>query len=292
MSNETLGVLGMLAGGLAGRAIDYGMGLETEKWSIDQQRKFAKEMQEEQIRGNSQLAKYSQGLQLDTWNKTSAPAQVKKLREAGLNVGLMYPGGGGGGTTGSANAGTAGTPTPSMGAGINAGMGLQLKELANQTALVQSQVELNKAQAAKISGVDTQKTTQEIANIAQNTANAGVQNEILRYDKELKSLEYGAKELTFETTVKTIEENYNKLKGEAEKAINEGKLSTEGYNEMIKQIQQATIEQAARIMAIREGVQFNYGDSAEAARWVKMATDALGSILSPVKIPTGGNTAK
>lgn len=65
---------------------------------------------------NNQMALNQQGqdIQLDTWKKTSYPAQLAMMKEAGLNPALMYGMGGGGGTTtgsqGGGNASGGGMP--------------------------------------------------------------------------------------------------------------------------------------------------------------------------------------
>ena len=70
-----------------------------------------------QVQNQMKLDDYGQQIQLDTWNKTSYPAQVEKLKEAGLNPALLYGNGGAGGVTGSqgggnASGGSAPSPQP------------------------------------------------------------------------------------------------------------------------------------------------------------------------------------
>jgi hypothetical protein len=57
----------------------------------------------------NQMALNQQGhdLQMDMWNKTNYGAQVKHMRDAGLNPALMYGSAGQGGTTGSQGGGSA-----------------------------------------------------------------------------------------------------------------------------------------------------------------------------------------
>ena len=60
-----------------------------------------------QVQNQMKLDKHGQELQLDTWKKTSYPAQVEMLKEAGLNPALLYGNGGPGGVTGSQGGGSA-----------------------------------------------------------------------------------------------------------------------------------------------------------------------------------------
>lgn len=78
-------------------------------------------------------------LQMDMWNKTNYGAQMKHMKEAGLNPALMYGmGGGGGSTTGSQGGGS-----QSMG-GVE-----QQKNMGIEGAMAMAQMELMKAQAYK-----------------------------------------------------------------------------------------------------------------------------------------------
>ena len=74
------------------------------------------------------------------WEKTSPAEQAKRLKEAGLNVGLMYAGaGGGGGATASSGSGNmdSGTAEPISGMGLQLGLDAAAKA---------AQIELTKAQ--------------------------------------------------------------------------------------------------------------------------------------------------
>jgi len=85
---------------------------ERERRSMENQRQLMDLQQQNQM----ELNKQGQQIQLDTWMKTSYPAQMKMMKEAGLNPALMYGMGGGGGTTtggqggGSAASGSAPAP--------------------------------------------------------------------------------------------------------------------------------------------------------------------------------------
>jgi len=78
-------------------------------------------------------------LQYDMWNKTNYGAQMRHMKDAGLNPGLMYGMGGGGGTT----TGSQGGGNQSMG-GVE-----QQKNMGIEGAMAMSQMELMKAQAYK-----------------------------------------------------------------------------------------------------------------------------------------------
>ena len=69
-----------------------------------------RELMGEQAKIQSGLNKEGAAIQYDMWKKTNYPAQMKMLKEAGLNAGLLYgQGGGGGTTTGGQGGGSAGS---------------------------------------------------------------------------------------------------------------------------------------------------------------------------------------
>jgi hypothetical protein len=66
-----------------------------------------KELMAIQLQNQRQLNSEQASAQMNMWNKTSYDAQVRKMKEAGLNPALMYAKGGQGGTTGSIQGGSA-----------------------------------------------------------------------------------------------------------------------------------------------------------------------------------------
>ena len=120
----------------------------------------------QQQKRQKELMDYQQKLQLDMWNKTSYPAQVAKMKEAGLNPALMYGSAGSGGTTGNISQG-----------GANGGYNdntpdsfMAMFQMAMQKELNESVIRKNNADAdladaetAKKTGVDTQNTIAQTA---------------------------------------------------------------------------------------------------------------------------------
>ncbi len=107
-----------------------------------------KEMMGIQFENQKALNIQGQQLGLDTWEKTSYPAQVKMMKEAGINPALMYGmGGGAGGSTATASGGSAqsgSTPNAPIDIGGAAAMGMTLaqnKMLSAQTRKVEAEGE-------------------------------------------------------------------------------------------------------------------------------------------------------
>ena len=170
-------ILGGVTGGLSDMAVDGIMGMMGggSKGAREDAIKDQQQLMNYQQQLNQQNATFTQGLQKDMWNATTREQyglQVQGMKDAGLNPALMYGGGAsGGGTTGSA------AVAPSTGGNASSmsdrmGMALQMKQIGLQERQVESQVELNeanaekaKADAAKTSGVDTTEANSRIEQI-------------------------------------------------------------------------------------------------------------------------------
>lgn len=165
-----------LTGGLAGGLVNgifglFGGGSEEKKRREAEQRQFEheKELMGLQYDYNAKAAAQSQEYTKEMnqinfeqqnqmfdkqaeWN--SAKMQKERLKEAGLNPGLMYGLGGEGGSSVSSGGGS--------GAGVQGvnNIGTQAVMMGLQAKSIESQISLNKAQAAKINA-ETEKTEAE-----------------------------------------------------------------------------------------------------------------------------------
>ena len=113
-----------------------------------------------------QAAEKSQQYAKDYWDYTNAENQIRHLKNAGLNVGLMYGQSGAGGMGAS---GGARQESPEQPQGNPVGMALQVQQLEQQRrmndaqiALAEAQAKKTGAEAKKISGVDTQEALKRI----------------------------------------------------------------------------------------------------------------------------------
>ena len=131
---------------------------------LGNQNAFSQQQQLMGIQFQNQRLLNEQAHQLgkDMWDYTNYGNQVKHMKDAGLNVGLMYGGGGGGGST---------TSQPSGGgaSGGNAPMPMDIMNMVNQAKLTQAQIEninadtkLKEVDANKRSGVDTEEAQSRI----------------------------------------------------------------------------------------------------------------------------------
>lgn len=170
------------ANGAVGQVLGMVLGGAQDKRQLKQQGK----LQELQIKGNKEMADYSQQKQMEMWENTNYGAQKDQMNKAGINPALMYGMSGGGGVTTGAGGGAGVTGGTADGGAARTGMGLQIA----------SQLALQKAQKENIEA--------DTANKKAGTENTGVATETAKQSQE--------------ATVNTIKTN-------AERAIEEMWLS-------------------------------------------------------------------
>lgn len=153
--------------GFVGNALSQALGLSwSPRKAMEEQWKYNKNIMALQNQYQQQAAEKSQQYAKDYWDYTNAENQVKHLKNAGLNIGLMYgqSGAGGMGASGGAH-----QTSPDQPQGNPVGMALQVQQLEQQRRMNDAQIALAEAQANKanteankIAGVDTQQALQEI----------------------------------------------------------------------------------------------------------------------------------
>lgn len=157
--------------GFIGNALSQAFGLSwSPQRAMHEQWKYNKNIMALQNRYQQQAAAQSQQYAKEYWDYTNAENQVKHLKDAGLNIGLMYgqSGAGGMGANGGAN-----QSSPEQPQGNPVGMALQVQQLEQQRRMNDAQIALTEAQAEKtnaekekISGVDTQEALKRIEEAA------------------------------------------------------------------------------------------------------------------------------
>lgn len=153
---------GLITGG-----ISQALGLSwSPQKAMNEQWKYNKNIMALQNQYQQQAAAQSQQYAKDYWDYTNAENQVRHLKNAGLNIGLMYGQSGAGGMGASGGAHQA---SPEQPQGNPVGMALQVQQIEQQRrmndaqiALAEAQAEKTKEEAKKISGVDTQEALKRI----------------------------------------------------------------------------------------------------------------------------------
>jgi hypothetical protein len=155
------------ASGFVGNALSRLFGLSwSPKKAMQEQLKYNKNIMALQNQYQQEAAAQSQQYAKDFWDYTNTENQVEHLKNAGLNIGLMYGQSGAGGMGAS---GGAKQESPDQPQGNPVTMALQTQQIEQQRQMNDAQIALAKAQANKadaeankIAGVDTQQALQEI----------------------------------------------------------------------------------------------------------------------------------
>lgn len=156
---------------LIGNTLSRVLGLSwSPRKAMEEQWKYNKNIMALQNQYQQQAAEKSQQYAKDYWDYTNAENQVKHLKNAGLNIGLMYGQSGAGGMGASGGAHQA---SPEQPQGNPVGMALQVQQIEQQRRMNDAQIALAQAQAnkaneeaKKIGGVDTQEALKRIEGIA------------------------------------------------------------------------------------------------------------------------------
>lgn len=234
------GALNAVTGGLGG-IVTQGLGALANKIFGNTQADKDKEqlaqqqrLQQQQIAGEEQLADYQQTKQQQMYDYTSYPHQIELQKAAGLNPALIYGGGGAGGATVGGGIPSVQTSTAADTAAqtqANVASSMQLESMK----VMDSQANLNNAQAAKIAGVDTQSAQQDVDTKTFN-------NSILHA--------FGMDNAQYENTIKGVESEKANTQWEAFKtAASGGKKGEDGLP-----IMEASDENNPYVQALKAGM--------------------------------------
>lgn len=176
----------------------------------------AKEMSDIQVNASNRITDYNARKQMEMWEKTNYDAQVKQMKKAGINPGLMYAKGGAGGTTQVAT-GSAGMPNPQY-TGVTKSKGMELgmqlaervitmKNLEADTKAKEADAAKKLADANKTKGVDTLETQSRIdlnkINLAFQDGN--IQNALRLTEEEVNNKMADTKKKLAEGTLSEID---------------------------------------------------------------------------------------
>lgn len=253
-----------------------------------------KEMMGLQHQYNEQSADAAQERAKDMWDYTNYEAQVEHMRNAGLSVGLMYGNGGGMGASSSGAQGQGVTNPGSQAEAVraqNQAMGIQLANIESQTELNKAQAKKAKSEADKTSGVDTQIGEATVGKLIEETkneklkqglirANTRVENaneDLIRASTDMKFMEMDEIKATIQKTVRESErilreiegaELDNKLKKETMEAHVQQEIGTAA--QILANITKSQAETKAINQAINESVErINQKWSELDLNWIK-----------------------
>ena len=184
--------------GFIGNALSQAFGLSwSPERAMREQEAYNKRIMALQNQYQQQAAAQSQQYAKDYWDYTNAENQVNHLKNAGLNIGLMYGQSGAGGMGAS---GGARQEAPDQAQGNPIGMALQVQQIEQQrrmndaqSALAEAQANKANTEANKIAGVDTQEA---LKRIEEATSRIDLNLREGRYKEALTDLTKAEKEAT------------------------------------------------------------------------------------------------
>lgn len=233
---------------IAGQIVQTGIGMGIAGWQDRRQLRQQRKLQNLQLEGMRSSTDYQAQKEYEMWLKTNYGPQMEQLKKAGLNPALMYGmGGAGGATMGGSGAAPAGGHAPTGGGEI---MGMM--ELGNQVAqrkLIEAQTENVKAQTAKTSGVDTEKTQVETKSLAQGIENQKAAEQLTQTQNRIAKIDEWIKGKSAEDAVEIIMWQSEKILNEVELLSRENIVNKATMNDRID-----TIKQELAIKVLTQGL--------------------------------------
>ncbi|UOF80759.1 minor capsid protein [Microviridae sp.] len=240
----------------AGQALGAGLGMLTADFYDRRQIKQQQKLTDMQAKAQREQMNYQQSLAYDMWEKTNYSAQIDQLKKAGLNVGLMYKGSGSGGQLSNPSANISGGQSPVGGGEIGMGMqmGLQNAMMQAQIDNMKADTEKKKVEAGKIGGVDTEEAKTRIASLVQSVTNAQTQNELMEYDKVMKSIQNKYASESMEASINQMKVATSKVIEDTIGQAQQNKITSETMDEVVKGVQLNLISQSLMNELTREKV--------------------------------------
>lgn len=195
-SSGASGLIGLITGG-----ISQALGLSwSPRKAMDEQLKYNKQIMALQNKYQQEAAAKSQQYAKDYWDYTNAENQVRHLKNAGLNIGLMYGQSGAGGMGASGGAHQA---SPEQPQGNPIAMALQTQQIEQQKRMNDAQIALAEAQARK----------------AEEEANKIGGVDIREAEKRIEEMDAKIDELIASKKLKEAEEELTRAKKDTEETI-------------------------------------------------------------------------
>lgn len=237
-SSGASGLSGLMTGG-----ISQALGLTwSPQKAMEEQMKYNKEIMAIQNQYQQQAAAQSQQYAKEYWDYTNAENQVKHLKNAGLNIGLMYGQNGAGGMGASGGAKQA---SPEQPQGNPVAMALQTQQIEQQRRMNDAQIALAEAQARKadeeankIGGVDIEEAKKRIEEMDANIKALIADKKLKEADAELSK----AKKETEETIQRLNESKEALTTAEISKAFAIATYYSESAHKMYWEFQNEKLE--------------------------------------------------
>lgn len=192
----------------------YGIGLGLDAIGGAVQQARTKNLMALQMRNQMELNKQGQELQLETWEKTNFPAQIKMLKEAGLNPSLMYAKGGSGGVTGSQGGGSASMGAAPQRQHMNIADIMSMKQIESATEANKAQARKTNAEAKLIEEGGGGKQAAETAAQQAQAGKAEAETKLIEVNKRIAEIEESNKQSQIDAGLKHTAELIRQLRNE------------------------------------------------------------------------------
>lgn len=179
--------------------IGFGLGSIMQSWNNYNQTKQYKNLMDIQSMYQKDMLDFQNQKYIEMANTLDAKWQVKKLKEAGLNVGLMMKG---------APGVIGGTNSASVGA-VPQPQNVMLDVMAQQSniELMQAQADKLKAEAEKIRGIDTDLAKENLKLVSENITNTTLKNKMDNILIDITNIEKAIKENSYDDALRLIAAN-------------------------------------------------------------------------------------
>lgn len=245
---------GLITGG-----ISQALGLSwSQERAMREQEAYNKRIMALQNQYQQQAAAQSQQYAKEYWDYTNAENQVNHLKNAGLNIGLMYGQSGAGGMGAS---GGARQESPDQAQGNPIGMALQVQQIEQQRRMNDAQISLTEAQAEKakeeakkIGGVDIEEAYKRIEEMSANIENLVADKKLKEAEAELAK----AKKETEDTIQRLNEANEALSRADISKAFAVATFYSESAHKMYWEFQREKLGYTYDVETLQDRIDAAY----------------------------------
>lgn len=207
-------------------AIEEGIGMLGGVGQASRQYHRQKKLMGIQYQNQRLLNQQGHDLQYDMWNKTSYPAQLEMMKNAGLSPGLMYGGGAGsGGSTGSQGGGSAASGS----AVAEKMMDLDVMLKAKQLEQMDAQTDRIIAEKNKIEGVETEVLGATFKKLMAEAKTEKERARLVKIQGNIASIEE-------EYTVDNFDKNLDKMSAEIKKILADADLTERSTAQIVSNL--------------------------------------------------------
>lgn len=203
---------------MSGWGMAIGAGLSLADSALNRQGK--KNAEKRQLKNSKELSEFNRKQNMKFWEDTNYPAQVKKMKEAGLNVGLMTSQGAGG--AGSTQSGTTNAPmSEAEDYNLSQGMGLAIDKMLTKAQIenVKADTHKKEVEANKLETTDTEESQARTQSLLQGIENQKSQKELTDIQTKIANVQNVEQWMTQEDRIDKIKWESRLIANQARSAL-------------------------------------------------------------------------